>query len=111
VLVESDPAAAQVITGNVKAVDAAGAHLLRSRVEHVLRGRPEEFDIVFADPPYDVSDADLRACIEVVVHAWTAPGAVLVVERPTRGGEWAWPAAVEPIKAKRYGTLWYGRRS
>lgn len=113
VLVESDPAAAQVISGNIKAVDAAGAHLVRSRVEHFLRGRPEDFDVIFADPPYDGTDADLHAAIEAVVPTWTAPAAVIVVERPTRGGEWVWPAGVQPVKARRYGdsTLWYGRRS
>ncbi len=114
VLVEADPAAAQAITDNITAVGDGGARLLRRRVEHFLQGRAtEEFDVVFADPPYELTDPEVRSCVEAVVRAWTAPGAVLVVERPTRGGEWAWPSGVEPVKAKRYGdgTLWYGRRS
>ncbi|MEP6697798.1 MAG: 16S rRNA (guanine(966)-N(2))-methyltransferase RsmD [Pseudonocardiales bacterium] len=113
VLVEADPVAAQVITDNIAAVGLPGARLVRRRVEQFLHGPPESFEVVFADPPYGRPDEELLGCVTAVAQGWAGPGAVLVVERPTRGEHWTWPTGIEAIKAKRYGeaTLWYGRRS
>jgi 16S rRNA (guanine966-N2)-methyltransferase len=43
---------------------------------------------------------------------WFADDALLVVERSTRAGPWAFPAGVRPEGSRRYGEtmLWYGRR-
>jgi 16S rRNA (guanine966-N2)-methyltransferase len=114
VLVEADPAAAAVIADNIAAVAPDGARVVRRSVERFLADPPDErFDVVFADPPYELADPELRAGVAAVAEGWTGPGAVVVVERPSRGGGWVWPSGVEPIKARRYGegTLWYGRRS
>ena len=64
------------------------------------------------DPPYDVADDALRAVVaDLLDGAWLADGALVIVERATRGGEWRWPAGVEADRSRRYGeaTLWYGR--
>ncbi len=114
VLVEADPVAAQVITDNIVAVATSGARLVRRTVERFLQETPgEPFDIVFADPPYELTDAELGGCLALVAASWSRAGAVVVAERPTRGGAWPWPLGLEPIKERRYGdgTLWYGRRS
>ena len=44
-------------------------------------------------------------------NGWLAADALVVVERPTRGGDWRWPPGVDVLRARRYGeaTLWYGR--
>jgi hypothetical protein len=41
---------------------------------------------------------------------WLAPGALVVVERGTRSGPFAWPAGYTPERSRGYGeaTLWYG---
>lgn len=114
VLVEADPATAAIIKANIAAVASHGARVVTRPVERFLAGQPDGgFDVVFADPPYQVADADLAACVAAVEQSWVRPGGVVVVERPTRGRAWTWPPTIEPVKDRRYGegTLWYGRRS
>lgn len=114
VLVESDAAAARVIGGNMTAIGLRGARVVRERVERFLdTATPEVFDVIFADPPYQRDGADMTACLARLCNGWTQPGSVLVVERPTRAGDWTWPEGIESLKSRRYGegTLWYGRRS
>jgi 16S rRNA (guanine966-N2)-methyltransferase len=72
----------------------------------------EPFDIVFADPPYALAEDELgRLLARVADPVWTAPGAVVVIERATRGVAPTWPERLESLGSKRYGegTLWYGR--
>ena len=68
--------------------------------------------MVFLDPPYDVPAPRSRAVVaDLVVGGWTAPDALLVVERASRDAAWVWPDGVEPVQDRRYGeaALWYGR--
>ena len=69
------------------------------------------FDVVFADPPYAVSDdavTDVLAAL--AANGWLAPGALLAVERSTRSQPLRWPAGYAHDRSRRYGeaTLWYG---
>ena len=114
VLVESDPAAVRCLRANVDAVGLPGAEVLAGRVERVV-SRPTgsaAYDLLFADPPYELTDDDLRAVLTTAAdNGWLAADALLVVERATRGEEWRWPAGVDALRSRRYGeaTLWYGR--
>ncbi len=114
VLVESDPAAVRSLRANVDAVGLPGAEVVAGRVERVV-SRPTgsaAYDLLFADPPYALTDDDLRAVLTAAAdNGWLAADALLVVERATRGAEWRWPAGVDALRARRYGeaTLWYGR--
>ena len=114
VLVESDPAAVRSLRANVDTVGLPGAEVVAGRVERVV-SRPAgsaAYDLLFADPPYELTDDDLREVLTTAAdNGWLAADALLVVERATRGGEWSWPAGVDALRARRYGeaTLWYGR--
>jgi 16S rRNA (guanine966-N2)-methyltransferase len=113
-LVESDTRAARTAQANVAAVGLPGAVVSRDRVERVVAGPAPAaaYDVVFADPPYELADGDLRAVLVALVDGgWLRAGSVLAVERATRGGELAWPDGIEPLRSRRYGeaTLWYGR--
>jgi 16S rRNA (guanine966-N2)-methyltransferase len=113
-LVEADQAAARVIRTNVRTVDLPGAEVRAERAERVLAGPPpaEPYDLVFLDPPYVVSDADLREMlITLRLGGWITDDALVTVERSTRGGEFAWPGGFEALRSRRYGegTLWYGQ--
>ncbi|MEO3779593.1 16S rRNA (guanine(966)-N(2))-methyltransferase RsmD [Micromonospora sp. B11E3] len=116
-LVESDARAARVIRENVAALRAApAARLVTGRVATVLATVPDggPYDVVFADPPYAVSDADVTAMLAVLVdNGWLAADALVVVERSSRSGPVAWVPGVTGERSRRYGetTLWYGRRS
>jgi 16S rRNA (guanine966-N2)-methyltransferase len=111
-LVESDPRAVRTITANVESLGLPGAVVRQGRVERtVADGLPgPAYDVVFADPPYDLPDADLRAVL-VDLRPQVTDDAVVAVERATRGGEWSWPAGWAGLRFRRYGeaTLWYGR--
>jgi 16S rRNA (guanine966-N2)-methyltransferase len=113
-LVEADSRAAQVIRQNIAAVGLPGARLVTGKVAWVLARGPDEAgprDLVFADPPYAVSDDELSAALTALTeHQWLAPGALVVVERSARSGPPGWPAGYETDRSRRYGeaTLWYG---
>ena len=114
VLVESDAKAARTITANVAVVGLPGAEVRRTTAELAVRslaaaGGPT-FDVVFADPPYDLGDDRLGEVL-LAVRPVLAADAVVAVERSTRGGTWEWPTGYEALRSRRYGeaTLWYGR--
>jgi 16S rRNA (guanine966-N2)-methyltransferase len=114
VLVESDARAARVIRGNVDVVRLPGARLLVDRVERVLARGPGSHlprDVVFADPPFAASAADVERMLAALRdHGWLAPDALVIVERPSRSGPVAWPAGYTPERSRDYGaaTFWYG---
>jgi 16S rRNA (guanine966-N2)-methyltransferase len=113
-LVESDARAAATARDNARALGMDGqVTVRRERVERVLAGPPEPYDLVFADPPYALADPELAALLHRLTEGWLAPGAVLAVERSSRGADLGWPEGVEALKERRYGegTLWYGRLS
>ncbi|MFC7547603.1 16S rRNA (guanine(966)-N(2))-methyltransferase RsmD [Plantactinospora sp. GCM10030261] len=116
-LVESDPRAARVIRDNIATLRAGGgATLATGAVAQVLATSPlgGPYDVVFADPPYALPDAELAATLTALVaYDWLAPDAVVVVERSTRGGPPTWVHGITGERSRRYGetTLWYGRRS
>ncbi|MEH1014497.1 16S rRNA (guanine(966)-N(2))-methyltransferase RsmD [Micromonospora sp. CPCC 206060] len=116
-LVESDPRAARVIRENIALLRAAPAvRLVTGKVTTVLAaGCPgDPYDVVFADPPYAVGDADLTAMLAALVdRGWLAPDALVVVERSSRTGPVGWVQGITGERSRRYGetSLWYGRRS
>ncbi|CAL9422030.1 MULTISPECIES: 16S rRNA (guanine(966)-N(2))-methyltransferase RsmD [unclassified Streptomyces] len=113
-LVEADARAARTVRENVKSLGLPGAEVRSGRAEQIVRtGPPEQpYDVVFLDPPYAVSDDDLREILLTLrSQGWLAGDAVVTVERSTRGGEFVFPSGFEAIRARRYGegTFWYGR--
>jgi len=114
-LVEADRRAIAVIRGNIASAGLPGARVLADRVERALArgpGADQPRDLVFADPPYAMPDADLTAVLSVLLaRPWLAPAAVVAVERATRSGPPQWPAGLTADRARRYGeaTVWYGR--
>ncbi len=112
-LVESDRKAAKVIARNIETVGAAGVRVVTDTVERVLRAGPPagiRVDLVFLDPPYDISEAALTEVLGALVeHGWLAPDAFVVVERSTRSPQPSWPAGLELSGEKRYGetAVWF----
>ncbi|GLF98973.1 16S rRNA (guanine(966)-N(2))-methyltransferase RsmD [Streptomyces yaizuensis] len=113
-LVEADARAARVVRENVRTLALPGAEVRTGRAEQVVAaGAPDRpYDVVFLDPPYAVTDDDLREIlITLRSGGWIMEGAMATVERSTRGGPFHWPAGFDPLRSRRYGegTLWYGR--
>jgi 16S rRNA (guanine966-N2)-methyltransferase len=113
-LVEADARAARVVRENVRVLDLPGAEVRTGKAEQIVRNQvPDEpYDIIFLDPPYAVSDDDLREILLTLrAGGWLAAEALVTVERSTRGGEFGWPDGFAALRARRYGegTFWYGR--
>ncbi|MGW7223900.1 16S rRNA (guanine(966)-N(2))-methyltransferase RsmD [Streptomyces sp. NPDC054826] len=113
-LVEADARAVRTVRANVRSLGLPGAEVRPGKAEQIVRAAPagEPYDIAFLDPPYAVSDGDLREILLTLrSQGWLAEDALVTVERSTRGGEFGWPPGFEPIRARRYGegTFWYGR--
>jgi 16S rRNA (guanine966-N2)-methyltransferase len=122
-LVESARGALVSLRANAAVIAAAageptGIEVRAQLVESFLAGpdpdpaRPR-FDVVFADPPYDLAELALASVLTSLGEpvSWLAPGAIVVIERAARSGPPGWPLFIQPIKRKRYGdtVLWYGR--
>ncbi len=114
VLVESGRRARGVLDRNVASVGLPGAQVVERPVEAYLADPPPAaFDLVFADPPYALTDPELGGVLVALGAAgWLAEDAVLVVERSARAPEPPWPDYVTPLRKRQYGegVLWYGRR-
>jgi 16S rRNA (guanine(966)-N(2))-methyltransferase RsmD len=117
-LVESDPRAARVARANIAALRVApAARLVVAPVQVVLAagvGTDPPYDIVFADPPYVMTDRELVVLQEAMLDGgWLAPDAVVAIERSRRSAPLPWVAPITGVRTRRYGetTLWYGRRS
>ncbi|MGZ6780057.1 MAG: 16S rRNA (guanine(966)-N(2))-methyltransferase RsmD [Mycobacterium sp.] len=105
IFVESDQRAAAVIEQNIKALGVHDAMLRRGAVASVLATRPDRpFELVFADPPYDVGAAEVNAVLAALTdRGWTTVGSVVVVERPASDPELSWPERWQPWRPRRYG--------
>jgi len=113
--VEQDRRVLPTLRANVDALGLPGALVRAEPVERVLAVAADApYDLLFADPPYALEPAALTEVLTALVEGdWLAPGAVVALERPTRGPEPTWVPGVTAVRRRRYGegTLWYGRRS
>lgn len=117
--VEGDRRVAAVLRCNIQSVGLAGAVIVRDQVQTTVAADPQQipgarprYDIVFADPPYSLSNLALAGVLTGLQRAgWLADGALLIVERAARSEPWVWPTPLRAIRDRRYGQawLWYGR--
>ena len=108
-LVESDRTAAAVIRENAARLGLR-ATVIATAVSSALAGAPSEHDLVFLDPPYDLTEEALAANLSALVTGgWLADAALVVVERSKRSAEPTWPDGLEPERLKKYGetVIWY----
>jgi len=110
-LVESDRRTARLVQDNARALGMHRAEVLAHPVARVLGQPPRApYDLVFADPPYSLADADLAELLVLLVtHEWLAAGAIVVVERSARSVEPDWPRGLARNRVREYGdtALWY----
>lgn len=110
-LVESDRSASATIRANICDLGVAGARLQSGTVERALdRPASLRYDIVLADPPYDVTEESLSAVLEMLLaHQWLAQEPIIVVERSSRSPEPTWPDGIVAEGSKSYGetVLWF----
>ena len=107
-LVERDGKAAAVCLGNTKLVEKslksedidADIKVITKAASAYLSASAEAFDLVFIDPPYEVSNTDIEALLgELKLNK----SATIVIERSSRTDEPNWPAGFELEDTKDYG--------
>lgn len=72
------------------------------------------FDVVFADPPYEVDTPLLEAQLaDLVAHGWLAGSALVLLERSRRSPAPAWPPLLTATWSRPYGEtiVYFGARS
>jgi len=113
-LVEKAGQAAQIAKANAARVaKAAGlaastVHVHRADVATFLARGAEQYDLVFADPPYDVTDAATGDVLTALLPH-LAENAIVVIERAARSPEPPLPDALTVDRVKKYGdtALWW----
>ncbi len=112
-LVDADRTAAKVARGNAAVVALPGVVVHEDTVERVLLAGPGSggrVDLVFLDPPYDLSEDALGDALALLVgHGWLAPEALVIVERSSRSPEPRWSEGLSPAGERRYGEtrMWF----
>jgi len=82
-----------------------------SAVQAFLTGSAATWDVVFLDPPYELTNGELVENLVALVPRLSTD-AVVLLERSSRDAEPDWPAGLELEKRKNYGdtTLWWVAR-
>lgn len=112
-LIERAAAAAKVTRRNAaaiqRAVPAASVRVHAMSADAFLRAATGTYDLVFADPPYDLDDDALAATL-ALLEPHLNPGAIVIVERGARDGAPRVPSSFEALRDRRYGDTavwWY----
>lgn len=108
-LVEKSAQAAGLLRANADLIRGAGklgpetVHVTVAPVISYLNTSAErEFDLVFIDPPYDLSEAEVTSALEhLVTHL--ADDADIVLERSSRSPDPRLPEGLVLDKSKAYG--------
>lgn len=104
VLVEHDPATAALIRRNLTATRLQATVIPLDAQVYLGSSPAEEFDVIFADPPYALDDFRLTVVLAAVVdRGWLALDGLLVVERASRDPQPRWPSGIGPPQERRYG--------
>src|SRR5262245_55217547 len=108
-MVEQDRRTAAMIGTNARDLGFSRADVVTGSVASALARAPvAPYDVAFLDPPYAQDDVvtDLTALRD---QEWLVPGAMVVVERGSRGPEPTWPDGFTAGRVKKYGetVLWY----
>ncbi|AIU30331.1 Ribosomal RNA small subunit methyltransferase D [Corynebacterium ulcerans] len=100
VLVENNPKAVQIIRHNMQVVGHPNVTVAEMKASTYVASAPKEyFDMVLADPPYDLPDSDIAEMLVALIPT-LVDGAAVVVERHRESPETAWPACFVPTTQK-----------
>jgi 16S rRNA (guanine966-N2)-methyltransferase len=115
VLVERGPAAIKACRTNAALVlksaprgRAPGIETSGQSVDGFLASSTASWDVVFLDPPYELSEAELAQTLTLLAPR-LAPESVIVLERSSRSPQPTLPAGMEVERRQDYGdtTLWW----
>ena len=113
VFVDSGPAAVRTILENLDRTGLSDrASVVRRDVLRFLRASrsaenpddpAERYDVIFADPPYDVAPETLDALVTGMTGRLAKPGSTAVLTRPAKGYTPVVPVNCQVARRLRYG--------
>lgn len=106
-----DTHTAPMIRDNARRAGLRTVTAVSGRAEHLVAEINAAFDLVFIDPPYDISSSHIDGLLtDLVEHEVLTAQALVIVERPTRSDPPVWPAEFTSLWNRRYGetTLHFG---
>lgn len=113
--VEKDDSAIKTIRANQKIVEKSKPggtfQLFSNSAQKFLSNPSNQYDIIFMDPPYELSNQAVQDLLDLIVkNNFIRKGGVVAVERATKGSFINWPAPLKQLRTKEYGvaTLYYG---
>ena len=112
VFVEKDRAALTALRSNTALVAQGVTVAAADVLAYLGTDGIGPFDVVVADPPYDLADDGLIAVLSRLTRTTAlAAHADVIVERGVKAREPAWPAPLTGVRVRRYGDtlLCYGR--
>jgi 16S rRNA (guanine966-N2)-methyltransferase len=114
--VEASRPAADLIRRNATELALATVAVMAIRAELFVSRHPvgRPFDLVLADPPYDLRNQAIERLLgELVNNGWLSSDGLIVLERSSRQAEPHWPAGLRNIRNRSYGdtVLWYVSRT
>lgn len=104
-MMENDPKAIAAIKENMSTLKIRNARVQGGELfSHLISDLPENtFDVVFADPPYNLADDKITLMLEALSNrGWLAPDALIVVERD-KYSDFMWPHEYTNISQRTYG--------
>lgn len=115
--VESDGDMGNVAIGNFNLVHASVGkfrvfHTTAAKFLHSeSAGESGKYDIIFMDPPYDLSNGVILELLEVVKNrVLLQPRGIIAIERESKSSPFSWPAGMVDLKVRSYGqgSIFYG---
>jgi len=110
VLVESDRRTAEVARRNAAELGLDAQVRVQTVAQALTAGSQATYDIIWADPPYDLPTERLDELLLTLWTRWRATDGLIVVERSSRSDPPSWPEGADGWEA-RYGdtTVFFGQ--
>lgn len=116
VAVEQNEEAAEVTLSNSELVTHRFGSFQLNRMDvktylSSIRGIDDGFDIIFLDPPYELSNEEITSILELIKrNGFLSEHGLVAIERKTKSRPFEWPAGMVLEKKRSYGeaSIYYG---
>lgn len=72
--------------------------------EYINHLANKQFDIIFLDPPYDVTNIEIEKILKKILSSnLLGKFGVIAIERDAKGAAFTWPNGLQEVKVRSYG--------
>jgi len=85
-----------------------------STFEYINHLANKQFEVIFLDPPYDVSNTEIEKILKKILSSnLLGKFGVIAIERDAKGAAFTWPDGLQEVKVRSYGqgAIHYGSHS